>query len=218
MMTGIVTIAAATAAAEPVAYTLESGHTYPSFEVSHMGLSMWRGKFNKTAGKVWLDRQAKAGRMDVTIDTRTVNFGLAVMDQRAQNEDWFDTASYPTATYKADSMTFNGDVPAVVNGLLTIRGITKPVKMDIVRFKCMMHPMLKREVCGGSARAEFDRREYGMTHDIFDNDGSVRLQIEFEAFRGETLPDFTKPPPGGFPAGGPPPGPPPGAAGTAAPR
>lgn len=195
--------AATTVVAEPKVYTIENGHTYPSFEVSHRGLSYWRGKFNKTTGKIWLDREKQTGKVEVTVDTSTANFGLPVMDQRAKNEDWFYVEKYPTATYKSDSITFKNGTPAEINGQLTLRGITKPVKLQIVHFRCEMSAMFKREVCGADAKAELDRRDFGMTHDIFNNDGSVRLQIAIEAIQGDTLPQFG-PPPGGFPDGGPP--------------
>jgi polyisoprenoid-binding protein YceI len=192
---------AGTAQAAAERYTIEPFHTYPSFEVPHQGISFWRGKFNKTSGKIWLDREKQTGRVEITVDTATANFGLPILDQRVRGEEWFDVEKYPTATYVGDSMTFRGGVPVAVNGQLTLRGVTRPVKLDIVEFKCTEHPMFKREVCGADVRAEFDRREFGMVQDIFDNNGTVRLQIQVEALKGDSIP---MPPPGaGMPPGGP---------------
>jgi polyisoprenoid-binding protein YceI len=174
--------------AAPEEFTIEPGHTYPSFEASHEGLSFWRGKFDKSSGKIWLDRAAKTGRLDITIDVASVNFGMAMMNTFAKNDHFFDVEKYPTATYHSDSITFEGDVPVAVNGQLTLRGITKSVPLKIVHFKCMMHPMFKREICGADARAEFDRREFGMTRDIVPTDPNVRLSIQVEALRGAELP------------------------------
>ncbi|WP_428312829.1 YceI family protein [Hydrocarboniphaga sp.] len=189
-------MASSAAFAAPEIYTIEPGHTYPSFEVSHRGISYWRGKFDKTSGKIWLDREKETGKLDITIDTSTANFGLPVMDKKARNEEWFDVEKYPTATYKSDSITFKKGKPVSVNGLLTLRGVTKPVKLDILEFTCMQNPMFKREVCGGDARAEFDRRDFGMNADVFNNNGTVRLQIQVEALKGDTLPPMP-PMPGG---------------------
>jgi len=201
---------AVTAVAAPEVYTIESGHTYPSFEVPHEGMSWWRGKFDKTTGKIWLDREKQTGKVDITVDTTTVNFGLAAMDQRAKNEDWFNVEKYPTATYKSDSITFKNGTPVAINGLFTLRGVTKPLKLEINEFKCKDNPMFKREICGADAHAEFDRRDFGMTHNIADDDGRVRLQIQVEAIKGDTVPAMPSgPPPGGFPPGGPPAGGPP---------
>jgi polyisoprenoid-binding protein YceI len=180
-------------------YTVEPFHTFPSFEVPHQGTSYWRGKFNKTSGKIWLDRQQQTGRVEITIDAASVNFGLAIMDERARGEYWFDVKKYPTAKYVGESMTFRGGVPVSVSGQFTLRGVTRPLKLEILEFKCKQNPMFKREVCGADARAEFDRRDFGMMHDIVDNNGRVRLQIQVEALKGDTLPA----PPAGLP--GPPP-------------
>jgi polyisoprenoid-binding protein YceI len=156
--------------------------------VSHQGISYWRGKFNKTSGKIWLDREKQTGRVEITIDTASVNFGLAIMDQRARGEDWFDVDKYPTANYVSESITFRAGAPVAVNGQLTLRGVTRPIKLDIVEFKCMEHRFFKREVCGAEVRAEFDRREFGMVHDIVNDNGTVRLQIQVEALKGDTIP------------------------------
>jgi polyisoprenoid-binding protein YceI len=80
-----------------------------------------------------------------------------------------------------------------VSGQLTLHGITKPVPLKIDHFKCTMHPMFKREICGADARAEFDRREFGMTTDIVPTDPNVRLSIQVEALRGAGLPPMPTP-------------------------
>jgi polyisoprenoid-binding protein YceI len=113
---------------------------------------------------------------------------MALMDTFAKNDHFFDVEKYPTATYHSDSITFEGDVPVSVNGQLTLRGITKSVPLKIVHFKCATHPMFKREICGADARAEFDRRDFGMTRDIVPSDPNVRLAIQVEALRGAELP------------------------------
>ena len=207
--------------AAPQVYSIDPGHTYPSFEVSHEGLSYWRGKFDKTSGKILLDRAAKTGQIDIQIDTTSINFGLPVMNKHAQGEDFFQTDKYPTATFHSTSIAFDGDKPVSINGDLTIRGITKPVKLQVKSFKCIQDPMFKREHCGADVRTEFDRRDFGMTRNIVPSDPNVRLAIQVEAFAG-ALPDFSRfGGPGG--PGGPPPGalgngPPPGAAGNGPPK
>jgi polyisoprenoid-binding protein YceI len=195
---------ARSAQAAPEVYTIEPLHTFPSFEVPHQGISYWRGKFNKSSGKIWLDREKQTGRVEITVDTASASFGVPIMDERARGEDWFDVKKYPTAKYVGESMTFRAGVPVSVQGQFTLRGVTRPLKLDILEFKCKQHPLFKREVCGADARAEFDRREFGMTHDIVDNIGRVRLQIQVEALKGDTLPAPPSGPPGAPPAGAPP--------------
>jgi len=83
----------ATAVAAPVTYILDPHHTYPSFEADHMGgLSVWRGKFTDTTGKVVYDKEAKSGTIDITVDMNSIDFGMAKMDEHAKSPDIFDVA------------------------------------------------------------------------------------------------------------------------------
>ena len=179
--------------AAPEIYTIEPMHTYPSVEAPHLGISYWRGKFTKTSGKIWLDREAQTGRVDITIETASANFGSMLMDRGIRGEDWFDVEKFPTAKYVSDSITFRAGVPATINGQLTLRGITRPLRLDIVEFNCIVNPLYKRDECGADARAEFDRRDFGMLKEIVNDNGKVRLQIQVEALKGDIEPG---PPPG----------------------
>lgn len=181
------TAAATAATAAPATYNLDPTHTYPSFEADHFGgLSTWRGKFDKSSGKVVLDRAAKSGTIEVTVQTDSVNFGLAKMDEHAKGADLFDVAKYPTATYKGKFTAFNGDVPTEAQGELTLHGVTKPLTLTINRFKCMPHPMLKKEVCGADASAEFNRADYGLSYgQAYGFDMGVKLQIQVEGIKAD---------------------------------
>ena len=144
-------------------YQLDPAHTYPSFEADHMGgVSTWRGKFTKSSGTVTLDRAAKTGTVDVTVDTSSIQTGNTKLDEHLHSGDFFDVAKYPTATYKGTSIKFDGDTPVSVAGQLTLKGVTKPLSLKIESFKCIQHPVLKREVCGVEATGEFNRADYGM--------------------------------------------------------
>ena len=144
-------------------YQLDPNHTYPSFEADHFGgISVWRGKFKKSSGTVTLDRAAKTGTVDVTIDTTSIDTGNDKLDKHLQTPEFFDAAKYPTATYKGTQIRFDGDKPVEVIGTLTMHGITKPVNLKIESFKCIQHPVLKREVCGTESTATFNRDDFGI--------------------------------------------------------
>ncbi|CAE6736444.1 Protein YceI [Paraburkholderia aspalathi] len=144
-------------------YQLDPTHTYPSFETDHFGgLSIWRGKFKKSSGTVVLDRAAKTGTVDVTIDMSSVDIGNDKLDAELVTDKFFDAAKYPTATYKGTQIRFDGDKPVEVIGTLTMHGITKPVNLKIESFKCFINPMLKREVCGTESTATFNRDDFGV--------------------------------------------------------
>lgn len=172
---------AGVAAAAPVTYNVDPDHTFPSFEADHMGLSIWRGKFNKTAGKVTLDEAAGQGTVEVAIDAASIDFGHAKLNEVAQSAELFDVAKYPQAIYKGKLDGFANGVPSRVVGNLTLHGATRPVVLQINSFKCMPHPMFKREVCGADALAVLNREEFGMDAGKpygFSMDVTLRIQVE----------------------------------------
>jgi polyisoprenoid-binding protein YceI len=175
----------ATSAFATDTYNIEPNHTYPSFEADHFGgLSTWRGKFTKTSGSITLDRAAKTGSVEITIDTDSIDFGHAKLNEHVMSEEMFDVLKYPKAVYKSSSIQFKGNKPAVVNGELTLHGVTRPVKLVIDRFKCMPHPMFKREVCGANAVATFNRNDFGISYGTqMGFSPEVKLAIQVEALK-----------------------------------
>jgi polyisoprenoid-binding protein YceI len=174
------------ASAAPVNYTIDPDHTFPSFEADHMGVSLWRGKFNKTAGKVSLDKAAGTGALDVTIDLSSIDFGHDKLNSWAQGSDLFDTTKYPQASYQGKLDGFANGTPSRVVGDLTLHGVTRPVVLKINSFKCIPHPLFKRELCGADALATFNRDEFGL--DVGKPYGfkmDVTLRIQVEALQGE---------------------------------
>lgn len=150
--------------ADVATYKLDSSHTYPSFEADHFGgLSVWRGKFDKSQGAVTLDRAAKTGTVNVTTDIASVSTGNTKLDEHLQSAEFFNAAKYPEATYTG-TIKFDGDKPAEIVGNLTLHGVTKPLTLKIDSFKCIQHPMLKRELCGVDAAGEFDRADFGVDY------------------------------------------------------
>ena len=172
---------AAAASAAPVNYTLDPAHTFPSFEADHMGgVSVWRGKFNKSSGTARLDRAAGTGTLEVTIQADSIDFGLDLMNEHAKKADFFDVAKYPTAVYKG-SFVFEGGKPVGVNGDLTLHGVTKPVSLTLNSFKCIPHPLYKRELCGADAITTIKRDDFGISAGKdygFSMDVVLRIQVE----------------------------------------
>jgi polyisoprenoid-binding protein YceI len=165
-------------------YKIDASHTYPSFEADHFGgLSVWRGKFNKTEGSIVVDRAAKTGSVDIVIDATTIDFGNDALNAHAKKDEMFDTAKFPTATYKG-KLVFKGDTPTSVDGQLTLHGVTKPVTLTINKFKCMIHPMSKKEVCGADASATFNRSDFGVSYGTqMGFNPETRLAIQVEAVK-----------------------------------
>ncbi|SFV06604.1 YceI family protein [Pseudoduganella namucuonensis] len=178
-------VAATSGAAMADTYNIDPSHTFPSFEADHMGLSVWRGKFGKTTGTVKLDRAAKSGALDIVIDAKSIDFGLEAMNAHARKADMFNVEKFPEVTYKSKSLKFDGDRLVSVDGELTLLGVTKPVTLTINKFKCIMHPRLKREVCGADASAEFKRTDFGLGYATPAFSPEVKLAIQVEAIKAE---------------------------------
>ena len=172
----------ASAFAAPVTYTLDPNHTYPSFEADHFGgLSVWRGKFDSTKGKVVYDKDAKSGSIEVTVDMSSIDFGHQKLNEHAKSKELFDVATYPTATYAGKFSKFNGATPTEAEGTLTMHGVTKPVTLTIDSFKCMQSPMTKKEVCGADATATISRADFGVNFgQQYGFKQEVKLQIQVE--------------------------------------
>lgn len=153
---------AAAAHAVPSTYIIDGSHTYPHFSYSHLGYSTQTHKFDRTRGTVVMDFDALTGSVDVTIDATSVNTGFAVFDRLIQGKDYFDTARHPTIRFSASRMTFEGYKPVRVSGELTIKGVTRPLTLEITHFRCMPHPLLAAPACGGNATTQLRRSDFGM--------------------------------------------------------
>ncbi len=178
----LATLICASSFATPVTYTLDPRHTYPSFAADHMGgVSVWRGKFTDTSGTVVYDKDAKTGSIEVTVNTNSINFGLAKLDEHVKSPDFLDAAKFPTATYSGTFTQWSGSTPTEAQGTLTMRGVTKPLTLKINSFMCKPHPMTKKEVCGADASAQFNRSDFGITWgDDHGYNMWVKLEIQVE--------------------------------------
>jgi polyisoprenoid-binding protein YceI len=179
------TLMSVSAGAAPEKYNIDSGHTYPSFEADHNGgMSLWRGKFNKTSGSIILDTAAKTGSVEVTIDMASIDFGHDRMNTHAMSADMFDVAKYPIATYKGTLSKWEGDKPVEVDGQLTMHGVTKPVKLSINSFMCKLG-MTRKMTCGADASATFNRDEFGVDFGKPSFKMATKLLISIEAVKAD---------------------------------
>lgn len=171
------------AGAAPEKYTLDPSHTYPSLEFPHMGLSIWRGKFNETAGSVTLDAAAKSGSVEIEVSTASIDFGHDEMNEHARSEDWLNVAKFPNMKYKG-KLKFKGDAPVSLDGELTLKGVTRPLSLKINNFNCLdPHPFYKKKVCGADVEGELNRAEFGMPQYTDNGMGIIKLRIQVEGIK-----------------------------------
>ena len=187
IVSAVLALIAGSAMATSTTYNLDPRHTYPSFESDHFGgVSVWRGKFTKSGGVVTLDRAARTGTVDVSIDTDSIDTGNVQLDTRVKSADFLEVTKYPTATFKGSALRFDGDTPTEVSGDFTFHGVTKPLTLKIDSFKCFVNPLIKKEVCGADASAQFDRADYGVNWGTnYGFKTLTRLQIQVEGVKAE---------------------------------
>jgi len=180
---------AATAAPEP--YTLDPYHTYLHFEVDHLnGMSRMRGRFEKLAGKFTLDQAAKTGSLEVTVQTASVSTAdndkgsrPRSRDEHLRSPDFFNVAEFPTMSFKSTKITFKGDNPSVIEGNVTLLGVTKPVTLNVENWRCGPHPASKRQMCGANASGSIKRSDFGMKFGIPAVGDEQKLWIEMEGYK-----------------------------------
>jgi polyisoprenoid-binding protein YceI len=181
----LVLLAAAgtTALAAPVNYKIDPTHTLPSWEVSHLGFTTQRGRFNSTTGTILLDRAAKSLSVDISIDANSLSTGVEKLDKHLRAEDFFDTAKHPAITFKSTGARFDGDQPATVTGNLTLRGVTRPVTLTVTHFHCGMHPFMKIEVCGADTTTTIKRSDYDIKYALPAVGDEIKLLIPVEGHK-----------------------------------
>lgn len=170
---------AAPAIAAPETYEFDVSHTYPSFEINHLGFSVMRGTFTSTSGTLVLDDAAKTGSVEAEIDAASVNTGFQKRDDHLRSKDFFNAEAFPKITFKSDKFTWDMK-PTQVMGSLTLHGVTKPVTLEVAPTKCDMR-MDKAFICGAVVTTSIKRSDFDMKTYVPYIGDDVKIQIEVEA-------------------------------------
>lgn len=171
-------------------WTIDTDHSSVGFTVRHMMVSNVKGSFGSFSGSVEVDEKDIAGsRISVTIDTASINTGVAKRDEHLRSADFFDTAGYPTITYVSKKVEKIGTDRLKVYGDLTMRGITRPVVLDVEGpTKTFKDPWGKSRR-GASATATINRKDFGLTWNKAIEAGGVlvgeevKIMLEMEFIR-----------------------------------
>ena len=174
-------------------YVIDPYHTVPYWETDHLGFATMRGRFDRATGSFSIDRAGKKGTFEVVIPTASLSTGDTdrgsrprTRDEHLKNPDFFNSAEFPTMTFKGNRVVFNGDDVASVEGDLTLLGVTKPVTLKMIRWKCGpdMRTKAQRYQCGGNATGSFKRSDFGMKFGLPVAIGDeVNVWMSFYGFR-----------------------------------
>jgi polyisoprenoid-binding protein YceI len=170
----------ASALAAPVTYVPDPNHTFVRFSYNHLGFTTQMSRFDKTTGTVSLDPAAKSASIDLVIDTKTVDTGSELFNGHIQGADFLDTADFPTATFKSTSIRFDGDAPVSIDGVLTVKGVSKPVTLTVTSFKHAPN-MQKKDQIGANATTTLKRSDFKMDKYVPLVSDEVTVTVAIEA-------------------------------------
>ncbi len=177
----IIAAMALPAAAESL--SIDPTHTWPRFEVNHLGFSTQIGRFNKTDGKIVLDAAAKTGTIDIKIDSASIDMGMEKWDKHMMGPDFFNVEKFPAMYFKSSKLKFDGDKLVGAEGEFTMLGVTKPVTLSVNGYRCGNHPMTKKAMCGADVTTTIKRTDFGMGYGVPAVADEVKITIPIEAFK-----------------------------------
>lgn len=181
-------LAAGAAQAAQEKFVVDAAHTFPSFEVSHLGISTTRGRFERTTGEMVLDEGGHTGSMDIEIDSSRVSTGNPMVDSWLKSDTFFDVERHPRIVFRSRNFVPGRERPFRAEGELTLLGITRPVILNVERFGCTMRPPTTRKTCGADMSTLISRAAFGMNGYAAIIGDEVRLEIQFEAVAEEATP------------------------------
>lgn len=165
-------------------FRLDPQHSFARFEYDHWGLSRQQGRFDATRGHIILAPDTPAGGLvDVEIETQSISTGSRVLDDLLRSEDFFDAATHPRIHFRAHRLIFEGERLRSLVGELAIKGVTRPVTLDVTHIHCRFVPIYLRRACGAHAQATILRSSFGMgRYSSFVSD-EIQLSIVVEALQ-----------------------------------
>jgi len=175
----------ATKDAQAADYVIDTNGAHASilFRVSHLGYSWLHGSFNDFSGTFSYDADnPKASKVSVTIDVTSVDTNHAERDKHLKGGDFFDVSKYPEATFVSTGLSMNADGTAQLNGDFTLRGVTKPIAIDVTKIGEGKDPW-------GGYRAGFrgttkiTMADYGMTFNLGPSATQAELTLNVEGVR-----------------------------------
>lgn len=167
-------------------YEIDTIHTHVGFSVKHMMVTTVRGKFGKYRGTVNLDaKDFSRSTFQGEIDVASIDTGNSDRDAHLRTGDFFDAANHPTIAFKSRRVEPKSAGEYVVHGDITIRGVTKPIALEVEYLGTSRNPYGKT-VAGFSARGSLNRKDFGVNFNALLETGgvavgeTVKLEVDVE--------------------------------------
>ena len=168
--------------AAPVTYKIDPNHTNVLASWSHFGFSNPSVNFGQADGTIVYDAEdVAASSVQVTLPLKGLSALAANFYDHLTSADWFDAAEYPEATFKSTKVEAAGEGRLKVTGDLTVKGVTKPVVLDVAVNEAAEHPLGKRPAIGFDATGSVKRSDFGLDKYAPNVSDEVTLRITTEA-------------------------------------
>ena len=164
-------------------YTLDPSHTNVLVSWSHFGLSNPSINFGDADGAIVYNADdVSASSVEVTLPISGISALATDFKDHLSAADWFDVAKFPSATFKSTSVQAAGTNKFTVAGDLTVKGVTKPVTLDVTLNGAGEHPMRKVQAIGFDASTTLKRSDFGLGAYAPAVSDEVKIHITTEAF------------------------------------
>jgi polyisoprenoid-binding protein YceI len=186
-MTAVTRTADGTELPAPGTWAVDPVHAHVGFVGRHFGLNRVRGRFTGVDGTVQITEDMADSSIEVTIDMATVDSGAQDRDDHLRSADLFDVARHPTATFRSTRVETAGNA-GKVTGDLTIKGLTRPVTLDVEYLGHARDPW-DNERAIFSASTSINREDWDITWNMVLEAGGllvsrdIKLEIEVELIR-----------------------------------
>lgn len=168
-------------------YELEDTHAYVTFSYSHLGFSKPVLAFNEVDATAEVNPEdPAASSLSVTIDPASIDSAVEKFDEHLKSADMFDVEQYPEITFVSTGIDMASGTTGTMTGDLTMKGVTKPVTLDVTLNGAGQHPMTGLDTFGISATGTLDRTEWdlGYAAPAVGEEVDLRIEAEFVQARG----------------------------------
>lgn len=160
-------------------WAIDPDHSNVGFKVRHLMVSNVKGSFEKFSGTVQIDdRDITKSKVDVTIDTNSINTNVSKRDVHLRSGDFFDVAKYPTMTFTSKKVAKSGKDGLKVTGDLTLHGVTKEVTLDVEGLTGESKDPWGNIRKGATATTKINRKDFGLVYNAALETGGVAVGEE----------------------------------------
>ncbi len=170
-------------------WTIDTTHSEVGFKVKHLVISTVTGKFKRFEGNIQSDKEDFSdAKIQFNADINSIDTGNEGRDGHLKSPDFFDAAGHPQLSFVSNSIANHGGGDFIVKGNLTIKGVTKPVELD-VEYGGIQKDFYGNTVAGFEISGKINRQDFGLTWSAATETGGlvvsdeVKLQINVEAIR-----------------------------------